>query len=136
MHKSAWKEVAAEKIGDGILRQTLAGANATVARFLLSRGAVIPRHVHANEQYSRVRAVLAARVVMVLSGSLRFVFDDREVVVNTGEVLVIPGNVPHSLVALEDTEDLDFFGRAARTGFATRKRIGGRTKRRPGPSKV
>ncbi len=109
MRKSSWKELASETVAEGILRQALNGENATVARFSLSRGAVIPRHVHANEQYSRVRAVLAARVVMVLSGSLRFVFDDREVVVNTGEVLVIPGNVPHSLVALEDTEDLDFF---------------------------
>lgn len=98
MHKSSWKEVAAETIADGISRQMLHGESATVGRFLLGRGAVIPRHVHANEQYS-----------MVLSGSLRFVFDDREVVLNAGEIILIPGNVPHSLVALEDTEDVDFF---------------------------
>lgn len=98
MHKSSWKEMAAERIGEGIERQTVHGENATVGRFVLGRGAVIPRHLHANEQYS-----------MVLSGSLRFVFDDREIVLNAGEILCIPGNVPHSLVALEDTEDVDFF---------------------------
>ena len=36
-------------------------------------------------------------------------FDDREIVVSAGEVLLIPANEPHSAVALEDAVDIDFF---------------------------
>lgn len=98
MHKTSWKEMEAERISDLISRQMVHGESATVGRLLLSRGAVVPRHSHVSEQYS-----------LILSGALRFVFDDREVTVNAGEMLFIPSHVPHSAIALEDTEDLDFF---------------------------
>jgi len=65
---------------------------------LFQRGAVVPRHSHRSEQYS-----------LILSGSLKFTFDDHEVIVRAGEVLLIPANVPHSAEALEDTVDVDFF---------------------------
>jgi unsaturated pyranuronate lyase len=98
MEKTSWRELPAESMGDLISRQMLSGGNATVGRFLLSRGAVIPRHSHASEQYS-----------VILSGAVRFVFDDRQVDVAAGEILYIPGNEPHSIEALEDSVDLDFF---------------------------
>lgn len=98
MQKASWQELPAERMGDLISRQMLSGGNATVGRFLLTRGAVIPRHAHANEQYS-----------VILSGRVRFVFDDRHEDVAAGEILFIPGNVPHSIEALEDSVDLDFF---------------------------
>jgi quercetin dioxygenase-like cupin family protein len=98
MHKTSWKEMQAERVSDLISRQMVHGESATVGRLLLARGAVVPRHSHVSEQYS-----------LILSGALRFVFDDREVIVNAGEMLFIPSHVPHSAVALEDTEDLDFF---------------------------
>jgi len=98
IRKQAWKEMETERINDLIGRQMVHGENATIGRLLLSRGAVVPRHSHVSEQYS-----------LILSGSLRFVFDDREVTVNAGEILFIPSNVPHSAIALEDTDDLDFF---------------------------
>jgi quercetin dioxygenase-like cupin family protein len=34
---------------------------------------------------------------------------DREIVVRAGEVLVIPSNLPHRALALEDTLDVDVF---------------------------
>ena len=83
---------------DLITRQMVNGENATISRLLLSKGAIVPRHSHVSEQYS-----------LILGGALKFVFDDREVVVNAGEVLYIPANVPHSAMAMEDTIDLDFF---------------------------
>jgi quercetin dioxygenase-like cupin family protein len=98
IEKSAWQTMKVEKLNDKISRQMISGANATVSRLLLSRGAVVPRHFHVNEQYS-----------WIVSGSLKFVFDDREVMVGAGEVLLIPPNVPHSAIALEDTVDVDFF---------------------------
>jgi quercetin dioxygenase-like cupin family protein len=98
MEKMSWEMLEGERLSKLISRQMLSGENATVARLLLARGAVVPRHSHVSEQFS-----------LILSGALKFVFDDREVLVNAGEVLFIPANVPHSAVALEDTVDVDFF---------------------------
>ncbi len=98
MHKTSWDTLEREELRDSIQRQMLSGENATVARLLMSRGATLPRHSHVSEQYS-----------VILLGSVRFAFDDREVVVNAGEVLYIPANEPHSLEALADSVDLDFF---------------------------
>ena len=98
MEKTSWEQLPAEQMTDMITRQMLNGDNATVARLLLKRGAVVPRHSHVSEQYS-----------LILDGMLRFVFDDQEIDVGAGEVLFIPANAPHSAVALEDTVDLDFF---------------------------
>ena len=98
MQKTSWAQLEPEKMTDLITRQMVNGENATISRLLLSRGAVVPRHFHVSEQYS-----------LILSGDLKFVFDDREIEVKAGEVLYIPANVPHSAVAMEDTVDLDFF---------------------------
>ena len=35
--------------------------------------------------------------------------DEREITVRAGEVVVIPSNVPHRALALEDTLDVDVF---------------------------
>ena len=98
VQKTSWLKHESEQMNDLIVRQMVSGENATVARLLLARGAVVPRHSHVSEQFT-----------LILSGTLRFVFDDQEVEVNEGEVLFIPANVPHSAVALTDTVDLDFF---------------------------
>ena len=96
--KSSWKTMEIEKLNDKLSRQMISGENATISRLLMKRGVVVPRHSHANEQYS-----------WIVSGSLKFVFDDREVLVNEGEILFIPSHVPHSAVAMEDTVDVDIF---------------------------
>jgi len=98
MQKTSWEKLEGEQLNKLVSRQMLSGDNATIARLLMTRGAVVPRHWHVSEQFS-----------LILSGALKFVFDDQEVVVRGGEVLYIPANVPHSAVALEDTVDLDFF---------------------------
>lgn len=95
---TSWEKIETEKLSAAITRKMLSGEHATIARIFLARGAVVPRHVHLSEQFS-----------MILSGSLKFIFDDREVVVGAGEMLFIPSNVPHAAEALEDTDDFDFF---------------------------
>lgn len=87
-----------EQLNDKLSRQMISGQNATISQLLLKKGATVPRHSHMNEQYS-----------WILSGALKFVFDDREILVGEGEILVIPANVAHSAVALEDTVDVDIF---------------------------
>jgi quercetin dioxygenase-like cupin family protein len=98
LEKSSWKTMEIEKLNDKLSRQMISGENATISQLLLKKGASVPRHSHMNEQYS-----------WILSGALKFVFDDREILVGEGEVLVIPANVAHSAVALEDTVDVDIF---------------------------
>jgi quercetin dioxygenase-like cupin family protein len=87
-----------EQLNDKLSRQMISGENATISQLLLKKGAMVPRHSHMNEQYS-----------WIISGALRFVFDDREILVGAGEILLIPANVAHSAVALEDTVDVDIF---------------------------
>ena len=87
-----------EQLNDKLSRQMISGENATISQLLLKKGATVPRHSHMNEQYS-----------WIISGALKFVFDDREILVGAGEILLIPANVAHSAVALEDTVDVDIF---------------------------
>jgi quercetin dioxygenase-like cupin family protein len=99
MEAIAWEQMELEQLNDKISRQMTSGANSTVARVLLARGAYVPRHSHVNEQ-----------VTMILAGCLKFFFDDgTEFDVRPGQVLVIPANVAHAAEALEDTVDIDFF---------------------------
>jgi len=95
---TSWEKIEIEKLSDTITRQMVSGEHTTVARIHLAKGAIVPRHAHVSEQLS-----------MILSGSLKFIFDTHEQIVGAGEMLLIPSNVPHAAEALEDTMDLDFF---------------------------
>jgi quercetin dioxygenase-like cupin family protein len=98
LEKTSWKTMEIEPLNDKLSRQMISGENATISQLLLKKGAAVPRHSHMNEQYS-----------WIISGALKFVFDDREILVGAGEILIIPANVAHSAVALEDTVDVDIF---------------------------
>jgi len=88
-----------EPLNPLIARQFVHGSQSMLARILLRKGALVPRHSHHNEQ-----------ITYILSGALRFQFDDgREIVVRAGETLVIPPHMPHAAEAIEDTIDLDVF---------------------------
>jgi quercetin dioxygenase-like cupin family protein len=98
LSKSSWKTIEIEQLNDKLSRQMISGERATISQLLLKKGAAVPRHSHINEQYS-----------WIISGALKFIFDDREILVGEGEILLIPADVPHSAVALEDTVDVDIF---------------------------
>ncbi len=93
-----WTDLPAEALTESIGRRYFTGDRVTVARFELKRGGVVPRHAHENEQVS-----------CVLSGALKFQFDEREVIVGAGEVMQIPGGIAHAVTVLEDTLVLDVF---------------------------
>ena len=40
---------------------------------------------------------------------MRFTFPDREIVVRGGQVLLVPGNLPHGATMLEDTVSMELF---------------------------
>jgi quercetin dioxygenase-like cupin family protein len=93
-----WTDLPGEQINPSILRQFITGDRVTIARFELKRGGLVPRHEHENEQIS-----------VVISGALKFKIEDREILVRSGEVMQIPGAVPHEVEVLEDTLVLDVF---------------------------
>ena len=96
-----WDDMPKEELSSTISRRIISGDRAMVAHVYLAEGAVVPRHEHDNEQ-----------LTYILEGALEFTLgenDDDTRVVRAGEVLLIPGGVPHSAVALEDTLDVDVF---------------------------
>jgi quercetin dioxygenase-like cupin family protein len=101
MQHIRWNEVTAEQLNPQLARAFVSTAQCTVARFELKKGCMVPRHSHANEQ-----------VAMLLSGRMKFIFDDTEVVLVPGETLIIAPNEPHAAEALEDSIDIDFFSPA------------------------
>ncbi len=97
-----WSDVPVEQLNPQLTRQFLTGQQAMLARIELKKGATVPRHSHPNEQIS-----------WITEGALRFLLgepgEERAVNVRAGEVLVIPGGLPHAAEALEDTVDFDIF---------------------------
>jgi unsaturated pyranuronate lyase len=93
-----WNTVELEQLNPLLQRQFVVGRDIMVARVLLKKGCIVPEHCHVNEQ-----------VTYILEGALKFWIDGKEIVVNAGEVLTIPSNMPHKAEALADTIDLDVF---------------------------
>src|SRR6202166_4185405 len=93
-----WSSVEVEALSPLLGRHFVVGQNVMLARVLLKKGCIVPEHSHHNEQ-----------ITYVLEGALRFGIDGKEIVVNAGEVLTIPPNMPHWAEALADTVDLDIF---------------------------
>jgi len=62
--------------------------HAMLTYFEVEPHATFERHAHESEQ-----------ITLVLDGALVFDFDDRSVTVGSGEVVAIPGHVPHAVTA-------------------------------------
>ena len=97
-----WYDLPVEELKPGLGRRVITGDRMMIAHVYLEQGSVVPWHSHENEQ-----------LTYVLQGTLQFHLgtksDPQEVIVHEGEVLVIPSNLPHKAVALEDTLDVDVF---------------------------
>ncbi len=96
-----WDDMPVEKVSPGLSRRIISGERMMITHIYLKKDSVVPWHSHDNEQLS-----------YVLAGALRFWLgpnEEQEIVVYEGEVLVIPSNLPHKVLALEDTLDVDVF---------------------------
>lgn len=99
--KQAWEKLEKESVvGGRVRRRYVYGKNTMVAQIWLDKGAEVAEHTHEAEQ-----------ITQVFEGALRLTFRESGEVhdVRAGEVLVIPPNVPHAAVALEDTYESDTF---------------------------
>jgi unsaturated pyranuronate lyase len=93
-----WSSVAIEDLNPLLQRHFVVGQDIMVARVLLKKGCIVPKHSHHNEQ-----------ITYILEGALKFWIDGKEIIVHAGEVLTIPPHMPHKAEALVDTVDLDVF---------------------------
>jgi quercetin dioxygenase-like cupin family protein len=96
-----WDDMPAEPLKGGLSRKLITGERMMIAHVYFKTGDDVPLHSHDNEQ-----------LTYVLSGTLKFWFGangEQEITVRAGEVVVIPSNLPHRALALEDTLDVDVF---------------------------
>ena len=94
----SWDDVPEEKIREDISRKLITGERLMVAQIFLKKGCVVQSHNHESEQ-----------ITYIVEGLAEFTLPTGKVNVGAGQVLVIPPNVPHGAVALEDTLDMDIF---------------------------
>jgi quercetin dioxygenase-like cupin family protein len=93
-----WDDIPPEQMNPLVTRQYVTGTRTMLARIVLKKGAHVPLHHHMNEQVSHV-----------VAGALNFVLEGKEVLVRAGEILCIPPDAPHEVIALEDSVALDIF---------------------------
>jgi quercetin dioxygenase-like cupin family protein len=98
MKRHQWSDIPREQLNPDCARQVIHTDRITIARLYLRAGAVVARHSHENEQ-----------VTVLQTGRLKFIFDDREEIVEAGQCLQIPSYAPHRVEALEDSEAMDLF---------------------------
>jgi quercetin dioxygenase-like cupin family protein len=91
-------DLEAEQLTPQIKRRMLWGQRLMAAYLEFQRGTVVAVHSHENEQ-----------LTYCLSGLMRFALPQGELLLRPGEVLLIPGGVPHGAEFLEDTVEMDFF---------------------------
>jgi quercetin dioxygenase-like cupin family protein len=93
-----WADVEEEWLNKDISRKLAVGKREMLGFIILKKGAIVPAHKHLSEQ-----------ITFVMKGALKFTIGGKDYTVRGGEVLIIPSNVIHEAVALEDTDDFDCF---------------------------
>jgi len=88
----SWDRVKKEILSKRISRKVINGEKVALVQVFLAKGAIIPKHQHESEEMG-----------CPLEGSARVELEGKEVDIYKGEVMHIPGNVPHSVTALEDS---------------------------------
>ena len=96
VQKLVLDQVAVEQVGAGMQRRLVCGQQMMMARISLAAGVSVPQHQHGNEQ-----------ITYLLAGEMEFRFGDDGADlrhIGAGEILVIPGHMPHSAEVLADAE--------------------------------
>jgi quercetin dioxygenase-like cupin family protein len=96
-----WDEVELESVNESMQRRIVTGEKMTVARIYFKDGFIVPLHSHPNEQ-----------ITQVVKGQMLFVFDGneaQEMLLNPGDVVVIPANIPHQATCIGEVEEIDMW---------------------------
>ena len=93
-------------------RQIVWGDKLMIARIAFKDGFLVPLHFHVHEQ-----------VTQVISGQMRFWFGenkDHTMLLDPGDVIVIPSNLPHEALMIGDVIEVDTWAPPGRTGWIKR----------------
>ena len=92
-------EIQSTPMRQGVLRKVLSHSeNLMICEITLEKGSVIPKHAHPHEQ-----------ITYIISGKCRYTVGEETKEVGAGDSVLIPGNVSHSIVILEDMKVIDAF---------------------------
>jgi quercetin dioxygenase-like cupin family protein len=86
-----WRDVPSERINEGVDRQMVIGERLMMCRLTLQPHVDTPVHSHAHEQ-----------MTIVERGRVRFTIDGSTRLVEAGDVLHFPPNVPHGATMLDE----------------------------------
>jgi quercetin dioxygenase-like cupin family protein len=87
-----------QELSPGLTRRYISSDKATMAIYELRKGVRIGEHYHDSEQLTYVQA-----------GRLRIIIEGKAYSIGAGEVLTIPQYAKHSIEALENTVEIDYF---------------------------
>ena len=93
-----WRDLPLQKVTAMISRKVISSDRQMLIQAYLKRGVQIPWHTHQHDQ-----------MVYVLQGSIRCLVGTKDVTVREGEVLHVPGGIPHQVEVVEDTFELAVF---------------------------
>ena len=96
-----WNKMEREQLNPQVARKVVHGANMTIARFEIQKGAVVAAHSHVHEQIATVE-----------KGALKFLVAGEEQIVRAGQSIAFAPHVSHGGEALEDTVVVDVFSPA------------------------
>lgn len=86
-------------MGEGVVRQDFAkGQKMNVLHWNMEDGSEVKLHTHAQEQFG-----------YVIKGGFEMIIGDEKQVLKAGDAYVVPANIPHSFVAIGQTEAIDVF---------------------------
>lgn len=86
-------------MGEGVIRQDLAnGERLNVLHWNMADGSEVKLHQHSQEQFG-----------YVIKGGFKMVIGDEEKILKEGDAYVVAPDVPHSFIAIGETEAIDVF---------------------------
>jgi quercetin dioxygenase-like cupin family protein len=86
-------------MGKGVVRQDFPqGKSMNVLHWNMADGSEVKLHTHSQEQFG-----------YIIKGGFKMIIADEEVVLKAGDAYIVPPDVPHSFIAIGDTEAIDVF---------------------------
>ena len=99
-----WQTMESDQPMPKISRRRIFGAQSMISHVTLEEGFELASHAHDNEQFA---CVLSGRMLFAVGSRDQETY--RELEVKAGDVLYLPGGLPHAARALEDSVILDVF---------------------------
>ena len=92
-------KLAKKELNPGVIFQYFAkGQEMMVYHWNKADGSKVEMHTHESEQFG-----------FCIKGGFKIIEDGKEYEIGAGDAYIIPPNVPHSFIAVGDTEAIDVF---------------------------